>query len=180
MGIIRPSNLPAASSVSISDAIIIDDGVTVEKATPAQIVDIAVPLASQAEAEAGLNNEKRMSPLRVAQAIAALAGGGDEIAINAQTGTTYTPVLGDANNVVQLTNASAITLTVPPNSSVAFPVGTFIEIHQGGAGSVTVAAGTGVTIQARGARDETAGQFAIAGLRKVASDTWRLTGDLLA
>jgi hypothetical protein len=111
--------------------------------------------------------------------------GGDTITIaagpatlNAQTGTTYTLVLTDAQKAVTLTNASAITLTIPANGSVAFPTGTAIELHQGGAGTVTVTAGGGVTLQSRGSAVALAGQYAIALLRKVASDTWRLTGDI--
>ena len=56
------------------------------------------------------------------------------VAIQAQTGTTYTPVLADSAKLITLTNASAITLTIPPNSSVAYPTGTQLLIYQGGAG----------------------------------------------
>jgi hypothetical protein len=104
---------------------------------------------------------------------------GSPATINAQSGTTYTLVLADAQNIVELTNASAITLTVPPNASVAFPVGTVIELHQGGAGDVTVAAGVGVTLNSRGSAFDLAGIHAIAALRKVAINTWRLTGDIV-
>jgi hypothetical protein len=69
---------------------------------------------------------------------------------NAQTGTTYTLVIGDDSKLVSMSNASSNTLTVPPNSSVAFAVGTRILIEQGGAGTTTIAAGAGVTIQSRG------------------------------
>lgn len=69
MATIRPDALPAAASVNPAAALVVDDGVTVEKATPLQVVDSGVPLASQAEAEAGASNTTRMSPLRVAQAI---------------------------------------------------------------------------------------------------------------
>lgn len=72
MATIRPSELPAAGSVGTGDALIVDDGVTIEKATPAQVVEAGAPLASQAQAEAGTDNATRMSPLRVSQAIAAL------------------------------------------------------------------------------------------------------------
>lgn len=74
MATIRPADLPAAASVNPVSALIVDDGSVVEKATPLQIVDSAIPLASQAEAEAGTDNVKRVTPLRVAQAITALAG----------------------------------------------------------------------------------------------------------
>ena len=70
-------------------------------------------------------------------------------AVNAQTGTTYTLVIGDEYlDGVRMTNAAANTLTLPPNSAVAFPVGTKVLITQGGTGSTTIAAGAGVTINA--------------------------------
>lgn len=100
------------------------------------------------------------------------------VSINAQSGTTYTLVLGDANGVVELTNGAAITLTVPTNASAAFPVGTAIELHQGGAGVVTVTPAGGVTLVSRGSLFDLAGQEAVAGIRKVATDKWRLTGDI--
>ena len=71
-------------------------------------------------------------------------------AVNAQTGTTYTLVIGDEYlEGVRQTNAAANTITIPPNADVAFPVGsTKIFIIQGGAGSTTIAAGAGVTLSA--------------------------------
>jgi len=70
-------------------------------------------------------------------------------AVNAQTGTTYTLVIGDEYlDGVRMTNAAANTLTLPPNADVALPVGTKVFITQGGAGSTTIAAGAGVTINA--------------------------------
>jgi hypothetical protein len=98
--------------------------------------------------------------------------------VASQTGTTYTAVLGDASTYIQFSNAGAITFTIPPNSSVAFPVGTVIEMEQSGAGALSVAAGAGVTINSRGADLTLAGQYAVASIKKVATDTWTLTGDL--
>lgn len=105
-------------------------------------------------------------------------GGSSSTSVTQQTGTSYTFGIDDADSVVEFDNASAITVTVPPNSSVAFALGTFIEIHQIGAGTVTVAAGSGVILLSRGSLLGLAGQEAVAGLRKVAADTWRLTGDI--
>ena len=105
-------------------------------------------------------------------------GAPDPIDIEVQTGTSYTLALGDAFSAVSLNNASAITLTVPPDTDVGFDVGTFVEFWQIGAGAVTVAAGAGVTINSRGSRLTTSGQYAIGGLRKTAANTWILTGDL--
>lgn len=102
-----------------------------------------------------------------------------QVAQNAQTGTTYTLVIGDASEGVTMDNASANTLTVPPNSSVAFAVGTVIMLGQLGAGQTTIAEGAGVTIdtsQTLKLRTENS----IGGLWKVATDTWQLFGDLEA
>jgi hypothetical protein len=97
---------------------------------------------------------------------------------NSQTGTSYTLVLTDAGKRVSLSNATAITLTVPPNSSVAFAVDDEIEITQDGAGQVTIAPGAGVTINSYGAKTKLAGQYAGASLKKTGTDTWLLIGNL--
>lgn len=97
---------------------------------------------------------------------------------NAQTGTSYTLVLADAWKRVEMGNASSNTLTVPLNSSVAFPVGTQIDVIQTGAGTTTIAATGGVTINSRGGLLGSAGQWAGMTLVKRATDTWWLGGDL--
>jgi len=71
------------------------------------------------------------------------------LGLNAQTGTTYTLVIGDASNdLVELNNASAITVTVPPS---VFSIGQQINCYQRGAGQVTFSQGAGVTIRSTGA-----------------------------
>jgi hypothetical protein len=97
--------------------------------------------------------------------------------LNAQTGTTYTTVLLDAGKLVTLSNASAITLTVPPSSSVAYAIGTSIDVLQTGAGQVTVVGGSGVTVNATPSL-KLRTQNSAATLLKVAADTWQLIGDL--
>ena len=99
---------------------------------------------------------------------------------NDQTGTSYTLVLSDAAKVVTLTNAAAITLTVPPNTDVAFPVGTQILLYQGGAGQVTITPGSGVTIRSSGSKLKITDQYSVAGLLKLASDEWVAFGNLAA
>jgi uncharacterized Zn ribbon protein len=99
--------------------------------------------------------------------------------INAQTGTSYTLVIGDAPKFVTMSNASASTLTVPPNSSVAFPVGTQIEGAQLGAGQVTLTPGSGVTINGTPGL-KVAAQYGTFGLLKTATDTWLAYGRLAA
>lgn len=103
------------------------------------------------------------------------------IEINAQTGTTYTLTMSDAQKLVTLTNASAVTVTVPPNSSEAFPIGTQIALASGpGAGStVTISPGSGVTITSRDSAMDLPGAGAMAQLVKIGTDSWILTGDLI-
>jgi hypothetical protein len=100
---------------------------------------------------------------------------------NDQTGTTYTAVLADALRVVRMNNSSANTVTIPPNSAVAFPVGTVLEVWQQGAGQTTIVAGSGVTIRVAATFTlKLAEQYAGCSLRKMAADTWYLIGNLEA
>ena len=101
-----------------------------------------------------------------------------DLATSAQT-ASYTLVLADKGKLVEMSNASANNLTVPLNSSVAYPVGTQINILQTGVGQTTVVATSGVTINATpGLKLRT--QWSSATLIKRATDTWVLVGDLSA
>jgi hypothetical protein len=100
------------------------------------------------------------------------------LAFNAQTGTTYTFVLADAGKMVTFANASAQTVTVPPNSSVAFDVGTQIILQGILAGVVTLVAGAGVTINSKDAALAIDGQWAAVTLIKTATNVWSLIGAL--
>lgn len=98
------------------------------------------------------------------------------LAPNDQTGTTYTFVLADGRKLVTASNAAGQTFTVPPNSSVAYPLGTVLSIVQKGAGQVTLAAGAGVTLSsAHGLK--TSAQYATVALTKILTDTWVVSGD---
>ena len=98
---------------------------------------------------------------------------------NAQVGTTYTPDSGDADGIVEISNAAPITVTIPPSASEPYDLYTSIEFHQGAAGVIHFVPGVGVTLQSRGTALYTAGQHAVAVARKIGSDTWRLAGDLV-
>ena len=100
-----------------------------------------------------------------------------DIELNNQT-ASYTLVLADAGKLVEVNNASANTLTVPPNSSVAFPTGTQIIVVQQGAGATTVTAGAGVTLRSKDSNLAIGGQYASAALIKRATDEWYVTGAL--
>ena len=79
-----------------------------------------------------------------------------------------------------MNNGSGNTLTVPPNSSVAFPLRTRIDLAQLGAGQTTIAAGSGVTIRSYSGRLKLTGQYSGASLVKLATDEWLLVGDIAA
>lgn len=97
---------------------------------------------------------------------------------NAQT-ASYTLVLADSGKMVEMGVASGNTLTIPPNSSVAFPVGTTLTVLQTGAGQCTLTAGAGVTVNGTpGLKLRTT--WASATLIKRATDTWVALGDLVA
>lgn len=91
--------------------------------------------------------------------------------INVQTGTTYTLVAGDQNKLVQISNASSITLTIPPNSSVAFPTNTTIYWQQYGAGLITVAPGAGVTIRSPNGLTSNS-QYSVRAMIKIGTNEW--------
>lgn len=97
------------------------------------------------------------------------------LAPNLQTGTSYTLVLADAGKRVSMSNAAANTLTVPLNSTVAFPVNTRVFVSQDGAGATSIAATGGVTINTFEGLN-VGGQYKMVSLIKTATDTWLAIG----
>ena len=99
--------------------------------------------------------------------------------LNDQTGATYTLALTDLAKLVTLSNAGAITLTVPLNSSVAFAIGDRIDLLQKGAGQVTIVGTGGVTVNGTPGLKLRA-QWSSATLIKLDTNSWVLLGDLQA
>lgn len=98
--------------------------------------------------------------------------------INQKT-SAYTTVLSDRDKLVEVSSGSGVTVTIPTNASVAYPVGTSIDILQTGSGQVTIAGAGGVTVNATpGLKLRT--QWSSATLFKRATDTWVVFGDLTA
>ncbi len=103
------------------------------------------------------------------------------LTFNAQVGTTYTFVLADNGQMVTANNASAQTYTIPPNADVAFPDGAQINVIQIGAGQVTFAQGSGVTIVSTGATaaaPKLRAQYSSATLVKRSTNLWYVLGDI--
>jgi hypothetical protein len=106
------------------------------------------------------------------------------LAFNAQTGTTYTFVLADADNkLVTASNASAQTYSIPTNATTAFPIGTQLNLIQIGAGQVTVQAATSgtttvVSTGATSASPKCRAQYSAITLVKRDTDSWYAIGDI--
>lgn len=122
-----------------------------------------------------------------ALAIRTLAGAIDTsfvgVAINAQTGTTYTAVLADGlNKVVTMDNASANDFKIPTDASVAFPVGTVLNVYCKGAGTTTISAvtpGTTTVTSAGGtAASPTVATKKAASCLKISANSWIVVGGI--
>jgi len=101
-----------------------------------------------------------------------------KLEFDAETGTTYTLVAANLNQLVTLNNASAITLTVPPS---VFSAGDVINIAQIGAGQVTLSQGAGVTINSTGATataPKLRARYSAASIICTASNTFLVVGDI--
>lgn len=101
------------------------------------------------------------------------------MSFNAQTGTTYTLVAGDLNKWVTASNASAITVTVPPS---VFSAGNIVNLQQIGAGQVTFAQGSGVTITSTGASASAPKlrvQYSACTIICTGTNTFTIVGDLV-
>lgn len=105
------------------------------------------------------------------------ADGNGPITISTKT-ANYALVLADAETLVRMNLAGSNTITVPDEATEAFPVGTRITIEQAGAGTTTVAAAGGVTVNSRGGLLSLAGQYAMVNIVKVGADQWTLIGDV--
>lgn len=144
--------------------------------------------------------DAEISGLLVPHAITHRAGGSDEIdppSIGAasldannkveagQTSSRIVSVtasktlaLTDAGTLQQVNSTSNLTITIPANDSVAFPTGTEIELVRWNTGTVTIAAASGVTLVSANSKVKIATRYSCACLKKIATNTWLLVGDL--
>lgn len=125
------------------------------------------------EAELGINPSGSYSTV-----LARLDGLATLVPSSTSAATAYTLVLGDAGQVKEFTAATAVTVTVPSNAAVAFPLYTIIGLLQYGAGQVTITKPGGVTLVSAGAKLKTTVQYSSVWLRKRAIDEWVVSGDL--
>ena len=92
--------------------------------------------------------------------------------------TARTVGLTDAGKIIECTNASPTTITIPANATTAFPVGSVIGGARMGSGTLTIAGAGGVTINSAGGLLSVAEQYGAWAIRKTATDTWHLIGAL--
>jgi hypothetical protein len=109
-----------------------------------------------------------------------ISGGLDYNIETATYSSSSSLLLAHKGRFVSTTSATAINITIQPNSTVAFPVGSQVWIVQEGAGVPTIVAGTGVTLLTRSSSKQPFAQYSEIKLTKTATDTWYLTGDLKA
>ena len=126
--------------------------------------------ATAAESVAGSSNALSVHPAGL------LATRGLYVGVNAQTGTTYAPVLADQGKLVTCANGAAITVTMPSNSTTAFPIGTQIDFAVLGAGMVTFVAGAGATVNGTPSA-VTRATYSMVTLIKAGTDYWLVAGD---
>lgn len=94
----------------------------------------------------------------------------------------YTLALGDQGDILLASNgATAGTITIPTNASVAFPTGTQITIIQTAAGQLTIQGAGGVTVNSTGATataPKLRAQNSSATCIKTDTNTWYVVGDI--
>lgn len=106
-------------------------------------------------------------------------GGADIESVKIVSTTDYTILLADVGKYLLFTNVGANVLTIPANADVALPVGADIALEQNNAGVVTISPAAGVTINvSNGFNLKTGGQYAVASLKQIATDTWTAFGNL--
>jgi len=99
------------------------------------------------------------------------------LAINAQTGTTYTLVAADLNKLVTSSNASAVVITIPAST---FSAGDIINVQSIGVGLTTISGGA-VTITSTGASASAPilrARYSAASIICTASNVFTIIGDL--
>ena len=99
---------------------------------------------------------------------------------NTQTGTAYTAVLADSDEMIKMNNAAANTVTIPANASVAYPEGTKLNFMQLGAGQTTITITTDTLNVEATLTLKLTGQYAVATALKISATVWVLFGNLEA
>jgi hypothetical protein len=184
-GVAASTTISGDVTMSSSGALTIDNGVISDthiavgaEINPEKIAGTAVVLTDQAVITSYMIEDGTIENGDISPTANIAQGKIADILTNAQA-ASYTLVIADKNKIVEMGVGSANDLTVPPNSSVAFPIGSQIQVLQTGTGKTRILAGAGVTVNATPGVYLRA-QWSGVTLLKRASDVWVATGDLSA
>lgn len=177
------ATLDGVSLVKTNDSRLVNERTPIDgSVTSAKIADGSITNLDIAAA-AGIVATKLAAAVQASLALADTAvqpgalAAAQLIAVRTASGTTDTLVAADQSQAVELTNAAAVTVTIPTNATVAFAVNSVIEIRQIGAGQVTVVGAGGVALNPPVAI-KTRAQWSVMTLVKRGTDSWLAAGDL--
>ena len=162
--------------------LVVEDGVwaAVSQLSNASDINIVMPVYDE-----GSKIANARSLNFVGSGVAVTDMGGDEVAVTIPgisqppivvAGTSRTLAIADTGQYLLTTAASAVVVTIPPNSLAPFVVGTTIEIEQGAAGAVTITPGSGVTLNNSDLTFGTTYAHSVMTLKKIATNSWTLSG----
>ena len=155
------------------------DTLTNKTLTSPTITTPTLSLSATSNTGAGrISFDSTADKLYVGDGTTAIEFAGSTVITNSQA-ASYTTVLADKDKLIEMNVGSANNLTIPLNASVAYPIGTVLNIVQIGSGQTTVVATVGVTINATPGLKLRA-QYSSASCIKRAENTWILLGDLTA
>jgi hypothetical protein len=177
-GTVSGYSAPTLGSTSIASGATVTTvaGLTLTTAT---ITTPTLSLSATSNTGAGrISFDSTADKIYVGDGTTAIEFAGSTIVTNAQV-ASYTTVLADKDKLVEISNASANTLTIPTNASVAYPIGTVINVLQTSTGQTTITPAGGVTINASPGLKLRA-QWSGASIIKRAENTWVAMGDLTA
>ena len=99
--------------------------------------------------------------------------------VSTESGTTHAPSLGDENAYILCTHGTGMTVTLPQDSDEAFEDGAVIYYERNGAGTLTFAAGTGVTtLSSKDSTKTCADRYTSVAAIKIGSNAWSLIGNI--
>lgn len=178
-----------ANATSIIDANITDTRVLVTTNIP-EVGDISAVVAGTGLSGGGTSGSVTLSintsvtaDLTTAQTLTnkTLTSPLINLGVNPQTGTSYTTALTDNGKLVTLSNTSPITVTIPPFSSVPYPIGAQLNFVGINTGAVTFAQGSGVTIVSTGATASAPAlraRYSTGSAICISQDNWLIAGDI--
>lgn len=130
-------------------------------------------ISTLAEAQAGTSNVKYMTPVRTREAIDNHTPGTVGFTSSKTSWATT-----DVNTFFRMTNSSAITISIPADTTQNFAIGTEMHFMQWSTGQVTIAPSSGVSLFGEGTKRIINARYQVVTIKKVAANQWVLFGAL--